>query len=147
MRAALIMAGVILILLSPAQYWAATTLFSWPTSDPPYWLLALGTVAWAGYWWLIPASGAVLLLVALLVNRPGNPHSQNIDLTSVNNSRKLRIGWSVGCGLAFVLPIVLWVRRYWWFDNANFSTTRTVVLNSIKGGVAADSTAIARQAK
>jgi hypothetical protein len=30
--------------------------------------------------------------------------------------RKLRIAWSVGCGIACVLLIVLWVRSYWWQD-------------------------------
>ena len=28
--------------------------------------------------------------------------------------RKLRIAWSVGCGILCVLLIVLWVRSYWW---------------------------------
>ena len=31
--------------------------------------------------------------------------------------RKLRIAWSVACGLACVLLIVLWARSYWWCDN------------------------------
>ncbi len=31
--------------------------------------------------------------------------------------RKLRIAWSVVCGLACVLLIVLWVRSYWWIDG------------------------------
>jgi hypothetical protein len=31
--------------------------------------------------------------------------------------RKLRIAWSVGCGIACVLLIVLWVRSYWWWDS------------------------------
>jgi hypothetical protein len=30
--------------------------------------------------------------------------------------RKLRIAWSVVCGIACVLLIVLWVRSYWWYD-------------------------------
>ena len=30
--------------------------------------------------------------------------------------RKLRIAWSVGCGIACVLVIALWVRSYWWTD-------------------------------
>src|SRR5215212_3804853 len=30
--------------------------------------------------------------------------------------RKLRIAWSVGCAIACVLLIVLWVRGYWWND-------------------------------
>jgi hypothetical protein len=32
--------------------------------------------------------------------------------------RKLRIAWSVVCGIACVLVIVLWVRSYWWLDLA-----------------------------
>ena len=31
--------------------------------------------------------------------------------------RKLRIAWSVGCGIACVLLIALWVRSYWKFDS------------------------------
>jgi len=31
--------------------------------------------------------------------------------------RKLRIAWSVGCGLACVLLIALWVRSYWLIDT------------------------------
>jgi hypothetical protein len=31
--------------------------------------------------------------------------------------RKLRIAWSVLCGIAFLLLIALWVRSYWWFDS------------------------------
>jgi Na+/melibiose symporter-like transporter len=31
--------------------------------------------------------------------------------------RKLRIAWSVFCGVAAVLLIVLWVRSYWWYDT------------------------------
>ena len=30
--------------------------------------------------------------------------------------RKLRIAWSVGCGVLCLLLIVLWVRSYWWVD-------------------------------
>jgi hypothetical protein len=32
--------------------------------------------------------------------------------------RKLRIAWSVGCGIATMLLIVLWVRSYWRHDSA-----------------------------
>jgi hypothetical protein len=32
------------------------------------------------------------------------------------NYRKLRIAWSVGCGLLAVLLCVLWVRSYWFFE-------------------------------
>ena len=30
--------------------------------------------------------------------------------------RKLRIAWSVGCGVLCALLIVLWVRSYWWTE-------------------------------
>jgi hypothetical protein len=30
--------------------------------------------------------------------------------------RHLRIVFSIGCGIAFVLLILLWVRSYWWCD-------------------------------
>src|SRR3954467_11232338 len=30
--------------------------------------------------------------------------------------RKLRIAWSVGCGIACVLLIALWIRSYWHID-------------------------------
>src|SRR5712671_2831573 len=46
--------------------------------------------------------------------------------------RKLRIAWSVACGIACVLLIVLWVRSYWWFDSAvgPISGTRFLVVSS-----------------
>jgi hypothetical protein len=31
--------------------------------------------------------------------------------------RKLRIAWSVVCGILCLLLIVLWVRSYWWIDH------------------------------
>jgi hypothetical protein len=31
--------------------------------------------------------------------------------------RKLRIAWSVGCAIACVLLIGLWMRSYWWEDD------------------------------
>jgi MFS family permease len=34
--------------------------------------------------------------------------------------RKLRIAWSVGCGVAAALLIVLWVRSYWRWDTLNY---------------------------
>ena len=40
--------------------------------------------------------------------------------------RKLRIAWSVGCGIVAVLLIVLWVRSYFWMDavrTTNHSAT------------------------
>jgi hypothetical protein len=35
--------------------------------------------------------------------------------------RKLRIAWSVGCGIVCLLLIVLWVRSYYYFDTLGFS--------------------------
>ena len=46
--------------------------------------------------------------------------------------RKLRIAWSVGCAIACVLLIVLWVRSYWSAD--------TVSVNTLSRGWAADIT-------
>jgi hypothetical protein len=49
--------------------------------------------------------------------------------------RKFRIAWSVSCGIAFLLLIVLWVRSYWYlesvlsvFGNVN-SVRGTIVFN------------------
>jgi Na+/glutamate symporter len=33
--------------------------------------------------------------------------------------RKLRIAWSVACGVVAMLLCVLWVRSYWWADVVN----------------------------
>src|SRR3954447_24203834 len=52
--------------------------------------------------------------------------------------RTLRIAWSVGCGIACVLLIVLWVRSYWfWDDELSYvtSTNRGYHLASLRGGV------------
>jgi hypothetical protein len=37
--------------------------------------------------------------------------------------RKLRIAWSVVCGIACLLLIVLWVRSYWWYDMVQIKTS------------------------
>src|SRR5262245_38540076 len=47
--------------------------------------------------------------------------------------RKLRIAWSVVWGILAVLLLMLWVRSYWWFDNVNFSTSGTEVVQSFDG--------------
>src|SRR5262245_13976922 len=41
--------------------------------------------------------------------------------------RKLRIAWSVGCGLLAVLLIVLWIRSYWVGDFIRFPASETSV--------------------
>src|SRR6476660_8978143 len=42
---------------------------------------------------------------------------------------KLRIAWSVLCGIACVLLIVLWVRSYWWRDLCQtYILPKTVLL-------------------
>ena len=49
--------------------------------------------------------------------------------------RKLRIAWSVGCSIACVLLIVLWVRSYSWIDGASMPITgsRHIVVYSGTG--------------
>ena len=52
--------------------------------------------------------------------------------------RKLRIAWSVGCGIACVLLIALWVRSCWKSDNVNYKHIHTYVsLTSFRGSVGA----------
>jgi hypothetical protein len=36
--------------------------------------------------------------------------------------RKLRIAWSVGCGIVCLLLIALWVRSYWWSDELTLAS-------------------------
>src|SRR4051794_19852377 len=49
--------------------------------------------------------------------------------------RKLRIAWSVFWGLACVLLVVLWVRSYWWEDEATFvCSSRTKLLLAVEYG-------------
>jgi hypothetical protein len=50
--------------------------------------------------------------------------------------RKLRIAWSVGCGIACVLLIVLWVRSYWRTDSMTLwkaSPSRFAYIQSVAG--------------
>ena len=51
--------------------------------------------------------------------------------------RKLRIAWSVGCGIACVLLIVLWVRSYWWVDSVSKRVSATTWITgwSLEGGI------------
>ena len=48
---------------------------------------------------------------------------------------KLRIAWSVACGVVAASLICLWVRSYWWLDGAigSISPTKTLVLGSGSG--------------
>jgi hypothetical protein len=39
--------------------------------------------------------------------------------------RKLRIAWSVACGIACVLLIAFWVRSYWWVDQVFVPVTKS----------------------
>src|SRR5690349_11539809 len=51
--------------------------------------------------------------------------------------RKLRIAWSVGCGIVCLLLIVFWVRSYWWRDLLSGHTAnRWFVIESVSGHVA-----------
>ena len=47
----------------------------------------------------------------------------------------LRVGFSVGCGVACMLLIVLWARSYWWTDGAigPLSSAKTLVIGSNSG--------------
>src|SRR3954465_14849637 len=50
--------------------------------------------------------------------------------------RKLRITWSVTCGIACALLIALWVRSYWRKDTLEFKDSRKLVaVESIRGRV------------
>jgi hypothetical protein len=49
--------------------------------------------------------------------------------------RKLQIAWSVFWGVAGVLLVVLWVRSYWWDDEATFvCSSRTKLLLAVEYG-------------
>ncbi len=51
--------------------------------------------------------------------------------------RKLRIAWSVACGIACLLLIILWVRSYSYIDSFHFNIPGWpygVRVNSIQGG-------------
>jgi hypothetical protein len=50
--------------------------------------------------------------------------------------RKLRIAWSVGCAIACLLLIVLWVRSYWWTDAVYIAHLHNVV--SMRGELCID---------
>jgi hypothetical protein len=49
--------------------------------------------------------------------------------------RKLRIVWSVFCGVACLLLIVLWVLSYWWLGSVEIrvSSTDELRLISVQG--------------
>ena len=50
------------------------------------------------------------------------------------NYRKLRIAWSVACGVACVLWMALWVRGYWYSEGWNWLfTTRYLHLSTDAG--------------
>ena len=50
--------------------------------------------------------------------------------------RKLRTAWSMGCAIACVPLIVMWVRSYWWLDSLNgrgFRANHFVSISSEQG--------------
>jgi hypothetical protein len=51
------------------------------------------------------------------------------------NYRKLRIAWSVGCGIVCVLLLVLWVRSYWRLDRLWYADNRMHECHSIRGWI------------
>jgi hypothetical protein len=70
---------------------------------------------------------AVALSIAVVVLMQVRPR------LSLHN---LRIAFSVGCGIACVLLIVLWVRSYWWYDiRGYYSTVASLSLESNHGSV------------
>ena len=44
--------------------------------------------------------------------------------------RKLRIAWSVGCAIACVLLIALWVRSYWRADTAVVVVSQSSIVDN-----------------
>ena len=59
-----------------------------------------------------------------------------MKLTRLRRFGKLRIAWTVTCGIACVLLIALWVRSYWWLDSIVHDRGRDVItLASEPGGV------------
>jgi hypothetical protein len=51
--------------------------------------------------------------------------------------RKLRIAWSVACGIACVLLIALWVRSFWWWDTVGIVYGDSLI-SSLQGRVYVD---------
>jgi hypothetical protein len=49
--------------------------------------------------------------------------------------RKLRIVFSAMCGITCLLLVVLWVRRYWWWDTVGWGITakQGFIVRSVKG--------------
>ena len=45
--------------------------------------------------------------------------------------RKLRIAWSLACGIACVLLMMLWVRSYWYGDYINQVSSASGRINSV----------------
>jgi hypothetical protein len=43
--------------------------------------------------------------------------------------RKLRIAWSVACGLLCLFLIAAWVRSYWWVDRINLPVNGIAVIS------------------
>jgi hypothetical protein len=54
--------------------------------------------------------------------------------------RKLRIAFSVLCGIACLLLVALWVRSYYWFDHLSgvaFHGAPTLAMFSVRGSISA----------
>jgi hypothetical protein len=50
--------------------------------------------------------------------------------------RGIKITWSVCCGIACVLLLVLWVRSYWRVDTLSIERSNLLQIASVSGGVA-----------
>jgi hypothetical protein len=51
-------------------------------------------------------------------------------------ARKLRIAWSVACGIACLLFVALWVRSHWWCDVLSYREGQTYVSVGCGPGIA-----------
>jgi hypothetical protein len=81
--------------------------------------------AWHHRWWAIVV-GTLAIIAAWMVGlwfKPPNDLPRS-DRSSMRY-RKLRIAFSVFCGLACVLLIVPWLRSYWWNDSVKINQSST----------------------
>src|SRR6185295_19427494 len=70
--------------------------------------------------WALSAGPLVWVYVRAAITS-GQTARKNSFRQHAMRFRKLRIAWSVFWGAACVLLIVLWVRSYWWFDEAAYN--------------------------
>jgi polyferredoxin len=64
MRAGLIFAAVICLLLTPVFFVTGTSLFTYPTNDPPLWLNIVGGIGF-WFWWTMPIFAIAFFVAAV----------------------------------------------------------------------------------